>query len=253
MNLKRIGLFLNGEFQTCDFELEIINPSATPVEVPRDDTLLPTDINQSKTKILRPTHLSKQNNKNEVEFYLADGGLNYFMDHQFFSSSFHWVGDADSLNEINSHFIEENCENKNKITRLNTNKDFSDLACILDIILEKKITEPIFIEIYGGLGKRRDHEIANIMEIKNFLSAHPKGGVAYFHGGVVLTTLPIHFLKTPSKGFSILDSQGMIEIKGARYSGSFLLNRPSYGLSNEIVNSSFSVSPQAGVMTLYFY
>ena len=95
--------------------------------------------------------------------------------------------------------------------------------------------------------------MANIMEIKKFLSAHPKGGAAYFHGGVVLTTLPIHFLKTPSKGFSILDSQGMIEIKGARYSGSFLLNRPSYGLSNEIINSSFSVSPQAGVITLYFY
>ena len=152
--MQRICLFLNGAFELSSFKIKFKNNTLTPV------------------------HLLKKN-LNKVTYYAADGGLNHILKHKFSLSNLNWIGDSDSLNKKSKYFLKKFSVNS---IHLNKEKDFSDLASILDKILEQNLNECLFIEIYGGLGKRRDHEIANMEEIKRFLSLLPQGGTVFFHG-----------------------------------------------------------------------
>ncbi|MES2616162.1 MAG: hypothetical protein V4591_12205 [Bdellovibrionota bacterium] len=219
--MKKIRLFLNGSFELSTFKLKINNTLLPPQSSPKNDE--------------------------HIDYYAADGGLNHLLKHKIPFSSLCWVGDSDSLNKKSALFLEKNNSIK-KIKRLNPKKNFSDLAAILDLILEQNIEQNLFIEIFGGLGKRRDHETANIEEIKRFLSLLPKGGTALFHGGLVITTLPIKILETNCQFFSVFANSGAVDIKGALYSGHFTLQRPSHGLSNEKINETLSITPQSGGM-----
>jgi thiamine pyrophosphokinase len=216
--VQRICLFLNGSFQLSSFEIEVDNNIC----------------------------------KNNILYYAADGGLNHIIKHNFPLTNLCWVGDSDSLNKKSKDFLNKKNSPIKQIIQLNPMKDFSDLAALLDAILAQNFDDTLFIEIYGGLGKRRDHEVANIEEIKRFLSLLPKGGTALFHGGVVITSLPIKISNTNCRFFSAFANTGSIEIAGAWYSGRYSLERPSHGLSNEIRDKVLSITPYDTIVTLYF-
>lgn len=230
--INRVCLFLNGKFELSQFRIKV------------NDNFF-SSFHLEKRRII------------DTQYYAADGGLNHILKNKFSTPNLFWVGDGDSLNEKSKNFLKKHPQ-ENKV-HLNRKKDMSDLAFILDMILEQAqnnrfydYQKSLFIEIYGGLGKRRDHELANIEEIKRFLSLLPNGGTAFFHGGVVLTTLPVKFLQTNCRFFSVFANNVPIEIQGACYSGCFLLKRPSHGLSNEIINKVFSITPKKnGVISLY--
>lgn len=232
--MKRICLFLNGRFEHSQFKIKIENEQ------------------------LLPCHLVKNFPKN-IQHFAADGGLNHILARKFPIENLVWVGDGDSLNKKSVHFLRryqinltKNNSTEEKIIRLQKNKNFSDLAVILDKILLQNNKQALFLEIYGGLGNRRDHEFANREEIKNFLSLLPCGGTVFFHGGLVITSLPIKFLEAPCPFFSLFDNKKPIEVKGAKYSGSIELQRPSHGLSNEVKKKTLYIAPSSGSVTIYF-
>jgi thiamine pyrophosphokinase len=177
-----------------------------------------------------------------TDIYIADGGLNSFLKHfsnKLLHKKIKWVGDLDSITSKNKKFI----DNHKNILLLNQKKDFSDLAAILDILSHKFKNESIFLEIYGGLGKRKDHEYANCEEVKQFLNLLPKGGIAYFHKGLIISSLPIKISQLNCRFFSIFANNTQVHIDGAEYSGEFLLQRPSHGLSNQFTKKTLSISP----------
>ncbi len=214
---KHVCVFLNGQQHLDDFQFKI-----------RDHDLTP--------------YLKAPQGSQPLECYLADGGLNYFLEchpeHQI--NTLFWAGDADSLSQKSHAFLSQNPQIQ--ITApLQVAKDFSDFAFLLDFIQHKYPDTILVIEIYGGLGHRRDHELTNIFEALHFLSQRDAGCFIYFHGGQILSSLPFACETIPYFGFSIPQSHGPVHIQGALYSGRHLLHRPSYGLSNEILKKEFSI------------
>jgi thiamine pyrophosphokinase len=129
---------------------------------------------------------------------------------------------------------------------------------LLDLIAIENKKNSIFIEIFCGLGGRRDHELANIYEAERFLSLLPHGGICYFNSGLILSSLSFKVTNLNEKNFSIfykkksLSSHSSVEIRGAKYSGNFKLQRPSHGLSNQGLNNMISVHPKNCLVSLYF-
>lgn len=200
---------------------------------------------------------SPSNTFQQSEFqslYIADGGLNHYSQH-FFSgdstSNTFWYGDGDSLNEKSRDFLKKHPNIIQK--KLSHDKDSSDFGIILDVIAAQKNTTSLLIEIFAGLGKRRDHEWANIEEIKRFLAVLPHGGACCFHNELILSTLPLQIHKYQEHTFSLF-SQGKksIEIKGAQYSGKHVsLVRPSHGLSNVAKDDTLSIHPNGDMIALF--
>lgn len=225
--MLKICLFLNGEFQTSQFHVQVRTQFFEPY--------LPNTITQNAPLI-----------------FAADGGLNFLLKKKYSFANLCWVGDRDSLNNQSERFLNEQHNFLVEQIPLDKKKDFSDLAVILDAILKRYSHNPIFLEIFAGLGGRRDHEEANKREIERFLVALPKGGVAYFHGDIILTNLPVKFLKSTCRIFTIFARTGEVEIKGADYSGRFCLDRPSHGLSNLRTSPVLSINPFGSLISIYF-
>jgi thiamine pyrophosphokinase len=205
--MEKIYLFLNGEDITSDFSISYQSRDKKNLEI-------------EKEKII----------------YVADGGLNLVLKKNISFEKMIWAGDRDSLNLESLKFLEEKKQDHAvEQIILNQQKDYSDFSLILDQLQEKYGNKDVlFLEIFGGLGGRRDHEIANIEEAKWFVSKLKKGGVCFFHGGVVVTNLAIEISNCKSKSISIFAPNGSVEIKGCAYSGVFSFERPSHGLSNLI-------------------
>lgn len=176
--------------------------------------------------------------------YAADGGLNLVLKEKVVFEKMIWAGDQDSLNLKSRKFLEQKKRDHSvEQILLNKRKDYSDFSLILDRLEKSYKGVPIFVEIFGGLGGRRDHETANIEETKRFVSRLKQGGACFFHGGIIVTSLPIKILDCKSRLVSIFAPKGFVEIKGGAYSGRFSFERPSHGLSNTIVGKSIMIKP----------
>lgn len=214
--MEKIYLFLNGDDMTSDFSIFYQSRDKKNLEI-------------EKEKII----------------YVADGGLNLVLKKSISFEKMIWAGDRDSLNLESLKFLEEK-KHDHAVEQIivNQQKDYSDFSLLLDHLHKKFGTEDVlFLEIFGGLGGRRDHEVANIEEAKYFVSKLKKGGICFFHGGVVVTNLAIKISNCKSKFISIFAPNGSVEIKGCAYSGVFLFKRPSHGLSNLIESDVFEINP----------
>jgi len=225
--MKKICIFLNGSFVSASFLVRFKNTlSSHFFEIPKGDIL-----------------------------YCADGGFDHFLDvgfsreelkTQFLFSEKYWIGDLDSLNLGNKQSLFQDAHEFQKII-LNKDKDFSDFACILDNIQKCFYKAgPLFIEIFAGLGGRRDHEAINIQEAQNFMKSLNTECVIIFHDGIILSNVSFEVIGLKQKFFSILGQKypTSLSVQGALYDGPVTLSRPSHGLSNfgskEVV--SFEVS-----------
>lgn len=111
-------------------------------------------------------------------------------------------------------------------------------------------------EIYGGLGGRLDHSIANIQAL-SYLAAEGAQGVLH-HDQYELTviqnsgfTIPKDFSGYVSI-FSLSDKSQNVTIKGLKYEieGSTLTNRFPLGISNESIGKKGSISVENGTLLI---
>ncbi|WGL59147.1 hypothetical protein QEJ31_11505 [Pigmentibacter sp. JX0631] len=206
---------------------------------------------------------SSLTNLNVNEIYIADGGLNHFLRNKISCNKIIWAGDYDSLTEKSKKFLDKNSVRNNmkqerelivEEISLQKNKDYNDFSFLLELIKKKSKNIPIFIEIFFGLGGRKDHEIANIFEAKRFIKNHVPGGICYFHEGVIISSVNFEVICANKLTFSIFSDEdnASISIKGAKYSGNIILERPSHGLSNSTKGSRILIKPNSSTVLFYF-
>ena len=233
-NIKKFTIFLNGTH--LDSNVETVSHK-----------IKSTNIKNIKDEIL----------------YVADGGLNHILKNKISYQKLIWVGDHDSLNNVAKKCLDkQSLSNKNWAPKgpfiedfsLGKIKDYSDFAILLDMILLESKESQVFLEIFYGLGGRKDHEIANLLEAERFISLLPQGGICYFHGGIIISSLDLELRKANKMNFSLFCKKDIceIEITGAEYSGHFLLERPSHGLSNKAKGSRVFFKPKSSIISIYF-
>ncbi len=166
----------------------------------------------------------------------------------------HWIGDADSMDSELHEFLHDNPSSGNVIkTTFDPIKDFSDFAAALDHIHYNCKGQRVFLEIFNGLGGRRDHEFINILEANRFAQQHQCACTIVFHPSVVVTNTPVDLHLARNSLFSIITfgKPAQVLIEGALYEGDILLQRPSHGLSNVATAETQKVSPVACTLTLF--
>ena len=232
LNIKKFLVFLNGlQVDSQDVQVIFQETKSTTLKTLKNKTL-----------------------------YAADGGLNHILKNKIKYQKIIWAGDYDSIHKSTKNVLQKNSQGNNlkkpsiEVIPLSKQKDFSDFAIILDKIFIESKEEEVFVEIFYGLGGRRDHELANILEAENFISKLPKGGICFFHGGIVISSLDFKINKMNKIKFSVFSKKENceIEIIGAKYSGYFLLSRPSHGLSNHAKGSRVFFKPKNSIISVYF-
>lgn len=132
-------------------------------------------------------------------------------------------------------------------------KDDTDMMLAIKLGLSKGYH---MFEIYGGLGGRLDHSIANIQAL-SYLAAEGAQGVLH-HDQYELTviqnsgfTIPKDFSGYVSI-FSLSDKSQNVTIKGLKYEieGSTLTNRFPLGISNESIGKKGSISVENGTLLI---
>lgn len=219
---------------------------------------------QSQIEVnLNTVKSSTLNNLNENEIFIADGGLNHFLKNKIKCKKIFWAGDHDSLLQKSKRFLDKTSI-RNKIPQerdliiekisLQQKKNYNDFSILLEQIKNISAHNPLFVEIFFGLGGRKDHELANILEAQRFIKNHPAGGLCYFHGGVIVSSMNFELNNTNNLIFSIFsdNSRDPIFIEGAEYSGRINLERPSHGLSNKAKGSKIFIQPHNSTILFYF-
>lgn len=156
------------------------------------------------------------------------------------------IGDFDSLG-----YVPEG----GNIERHPTRKDKSDLELALDHAADAGFQS---VRIYGALGGRLDHSVANLQMCARFaesgVETHLVGGDFAVHVlvGPSLYDLPITGHGTVSVFSASNESLGVCE-HGLEYplDDAVLTNRTTLGLSNELTGQPASVSVKRG--TLYIF
>jgi thiamine pyrophosphokinase len=161
------------------------------------------------------------------------------------------VGDMDS---VDPDLLEKLKDKGSRIITFPRDKNEVDTELAIEVALKKKSTE---IVIYGGLGERLDHTLANIhllvylldKEIKACLiddrhriSLVAEGVSARVIGrGTVFSLLPLTFR---AEGVRIMGAQWELE------DALFEIGKP-YGVSNRVLEEYAEISVEKGILILY--
>ncbi|MBQ6152683.1 MAG: thiamine diphosphokinase [Ruminococcus sp.] len=138
--------------------------------------------------------------------------------------------------------------------RLNVRKDFTDVACAVDIGFEKGYDQFV---VYGGAGGKLDHSLANVQLCQDILR---RGGEAVFYGDNESFTVirsSFHFEKRDQgrlSVFSVTDQCEGVRISGASYEADGITlyrnQSPTLGVSNAFVNKEVSISVESGELLI---
>lgn len=184
--------------------------------------------------------------KNEVLVIAADGG--YPAACRIFGAPDLVVGDFDSLG-----YVPENIE----LVRHPAEKDETDLFLAVDEGISRGAERFL---IYGALGARLDHTVANL-QLLSYLAA--RGYEAYLFGadGTVVTalgggfslTFPAVYRGTLSV-FAVGGPAEEVTLCGPKYSlaGATLTPEFPLGVSNELLGAPATVSLAKGMLLLFF-
>lgn len=135
-------------------------------------------------------------------------------------------------------------------------KDDTDMMLAIKLGLAKGFTS---FSIYGGLGGRLDHTIANIQALA-FLAARQAQGILY-HEDYVLTVIQDSSF-TIAKDisgyvsvFSLSDTSENVTIKGLKYEteGTKLTNSFPLGISNETIGKKGIISVEHGTLLILWH
>ena len=157
------------------------------------------------------------------------------------------IGDFDSLGYVPSSV---------PVLRHPVEKDSSDMELAMEHAAGQGFDELL---VYGALGRRLDHSIANLQ----LFAAYSERGVKVtaIDPAVVLRLLtgPASF-DIPASGpgtvsvFSACDQSLGVTEQGMKYSleGATLTNRTSLGLSNELLDGPARVSVESGTLYVFY-
>ncbi len=153
------------------------------------------------------------------------------------------VADFDSMEEIPDF---------EPIIRLDQRKDFTDIACAINLGFERGFTQFV---IYGGAGEKLDHSLANIQLCSDILS---RGGSAVFYGDRESFTVireSFHFDRRQEgrlSVFSLTEESRGVTIKGASYEveSVTLYRRTPLGVSNAFVGREVDISVKDGELLI---
>ena len=141
------------------------------------------------------------------------------------------MGDFDSLG-----YVPEGMS----VKAFSPEKDASDMELALEEALARGADA---VEVYGALGGRLDHTVANLQLLASFAER----GLAV--AAVRLPALPSGIVSV----FSLTDvSAGVVE-EGLKYGldGVALTNRTSWGLSNELVGTPARIALESGTLAVF--
>lgn len=140
-------------------------------------------------------------------------------------------------------------------------KDDTDMMLAVKLGLEKGYTE---FMIYGGLGGRLDHTIANI-QILTFLSRNGASGILYApdYAVRVVSNGAISFSKDLPENtngnicsvFSLSDTSSSVTIQGMKYETDSvtLTNAFPLGISNEFTGRKAYIHVEKGTIAVLWY
>ena len=174
----------------------------------------------------------------------ADSGYNYARKHNIKVNLL--VGDFDSLKEIPSDI---------EIVKLNVIKDDTDTFSSVKEGIKRGFKT---FKIYGALGKREEHSLANI-SILIYLKNRGFAGFLYNKGKtyMVLRNEKIT-LKKKKKGFisvfSISEKSEGVTLKNLKYelNNYTLTNEFALGVDNEYINLSPEISVKNGMILVIY-
>lgn len=178
----------------------------------------------------------------------VDGGFNYL--EKIGLRADYVLGDFDSVS-VSSH-LPSDCIRHPK------EKDDTDMMLAARLGLEKGYTN---FEIYGGLGGRLDHTLANIQTL-TFLNRHNAVGTLIGDGyalkvvtnGVISfgKDLPENTAGNTCSVFSLSDVSTNVTIQGFHYEveGATLTNSFPLGVSNEFTGRKGSISVSNGTLAV---
>ncbi len=135
-----------------------------------------------------------------------------------------------------------------------THKDKSDLELALDYIIERDYQQVV---VYGALGGRLDHSVANLQMCARFAEAGMNILLVGADSIVSILVGPGSLELPASWGtvsvFSAVDVARGVTERGMEYSldNATLTNRTTLGLSNELIGQSATISVDEG--TLYIF
>lgn len=135
-------------------------------------------------------------------------------------------------------------------------KDDTDMMLAIKLGLSKGFQH---FAIYGGLGGRLDHTIANIQAL-SFLSKNGADGILY-HEDYALTVIENSgfTLSKDTSGyvsvFSLSDRSENVTIKGLKYEleGALLTNSFPLGVSNEAIGKKGMISVEHGTLLILWH
>lgn len=180
----------------------------------------------------------------------ADGGFDYL--EALGLRADYVLGDFDS---VLSYELPSDC------IRYPKEKDDTDMMLAVKLGLEKGYTEFV---IYGGLGGRLDHTLANI-QVLTYLSRHGAEGTLYTSGYAirVVSDGTISFGKdlpenTPGNlcsVFSLSDTCSSVTIHGLQYETDniTLTNAFPLGISNEFTGKKAYIHVEKGTIAVLWY
>ena len=138
--------------------------------------------------------------------------------------------------------------------RLNVRKDFTDVACAVDIGFREGYDNFV---IYGGAGGKLDHSLANVQLCSDILR---RGGEAVFCGdneSFTVIQASYQFEKRDSgrlSVFSLTDKCEGVTIHGASYEAeNITLYRnqiPTLGVSNSFIGKEVCISVESGELLI---
>lgn len=163
----------------------------------------------------------------------ADGGYKYLLSANIKPDII--IGDFDSLGEI---------PQEKNIIKLNPVKDITDMNAAVNIGMDKGYSEFV---LYGALGGRLDHSLANIQLVAGLSKDGKKASIRDSKTFITAVTNGSISFDSSYKGFisvfSHSDECENVSIRGLKYTleNSTLRNLFSLGVSNEFIGSESEI------------
>lgn len=181
--------------------------------------------------------------KNDEDLIIAaDGGLKHLQSVNINADII--IGDFDSLGNVP-------CDDN--VIKLNPIKDITDMNAAVEIGIEKGYDDFV---IFGALGGRIDHSLANIQLIASLSKRGMKAVLKNGETFITAVTDGIINFDSSYKGYiSVFAHSDICEnvcIRGLKYNleKSVLKNDFALGISNEFVGTESSVSVEQGTMII---
>lgn len=162
------------------------------------------------------------------------------------------IGDFDSVTDLEFEVIKQA---SSEIIKLSPQKNETDTEVALNVALAKQATEVV---IYGALGGRIDHSLANIRLLLQFIK---KGiSITLVDQKNILTILSPgrHEIKQPRlpyiSFFAVESTVENLTLTGLKYplKNYTLTQEDIRCISNEIIDSSFNVSFSSGYLLMIY-